>query len=89
MDGTDRIQDLMSRFEGARRLATNALALLAELHPHDARRQIEALRDATIKELKQDGIAPEREMDYAKIVGPALEVVEMIVEQSLRDIHDR
>ena len=85
-DDADQIQDLMSR-NGALHIALEAtLARLAKLNGTIARREIEALRDDLVRRFKNSGIIPERELDHAKVAGPAIEVIETVFNSSLEKL---
>jgi hypothetical protein len=83
---SDRTQDLMTRI-GALQMALEAtLAELTASHGKDARQKIETLRGDLISKFKNSSISAERELDHAKIVGPALEVLETIFDAALRKL---
>ena len=81
--GADRIQDLLSR-NGALRIALEkCISEFASVSGKDARHKIETLRDELIARFKNASVTAEREMDLAKIVGPAIEVLQIIFDDAL------
>ena len=86
MAGPDRTQELTSRVFVLNRTLEKSLAALAELYGKEARRKLEALRDETINEFKNFNMSANREMDHAKIVRPAIQAIELVFEDVLRDL---
>jgi hypothetical protein len=82
----DRIQECQSRI-GALRVALDAcLSALAAQYGVDAHAKIAALRDELITGLKESDISPQRELEPAKIVGPAIEVSQTIFDDALQQL---
>lgn len=79
-------QDSISRISGLELAPQITLRALAEKSGKDARATIEALRDEAISGFKNSGIPADREMEHAKIVGPAIEVIEIVFNETLRDL---
>jgi hypothetical protein len=48
--------------------------------------KIAALRDELITRLKESDISPQRELEHAKIVGPAIEVIQTIFDDALQQL---
>jgi hypothetical protein len=83
MASEERVQDLQSRI-GALRIALEVcLARLAGLYGDDARKEIESLRDELINRFKNSGIPPDREMEHAEIVQPAIQVLQIMFDDAL------
>jgi chemotaxis regulatin CheY-phosphate phosphatase CheZ len=83
---SDRTQDLLTRI-GALQMALEAtLAELIVSQGKDAREKIETLRDDLISRFKNSSISAERELEHAKIVGPAIEVLDLIFNSALRKL---
>ena len=80
----DRVQDLQSRIGALAKALDVCLDALIILWGEDAAEQIELLRDQLIKTFKTTGIPAERELDHAKVVGPAIEVLEEVFNDALR-----
>jgi hypothetical protein len=82
----DRIQEFQSRI-GALRVALDAcLSALAVQYGVDANTKIAALRDELIKRFKESDISPQRELEHAKIVKPAIEVIQTIFDDALQQL---
>jgi hypothetical protein len=80
---TYRIQDLQSR-NGALRVALEeCLSQLAALYGSEAGHKIEMLRDELIGRFKNSGIPAERELDHAKVVRPAIEVLQTVFDAAI------
>jgi hypothetical protein len=83
MPTNDRVQDLLSR-NGALKIALEeCLAGLAVLYGSEAHTEIKSLREDLIRKFKSADISPEREMEHAKMVGPAIEVLEVMFDDAL------
>jgi hypothetical protein len=82
-DSADRIQGLTSRV-GALHIAPNeTLARLKILYGPNARSEIEAVREDVINLFKNSGIPPDRELEHAKVVRPAIDVLDTIFDSAL------
>jgi hypothetical protein len=80
----DKIQEIQSRI-GALRVALDAcLSALAAQYGTDASTKIASLRDQLIRRFKESDMVPQREVDHAKIVKPAIEVIQGIFDDALR-----
>jgi hypothetical protein len=49
---------------------------LSVLYRNEAQVRLRTMRDDIIREFKESGIAPERELDHSKIGGPSIEAIE-------------
>jgi len=76
-------QDSISRINGLQFALGVTLHALAIKYGKDARTTIEALRDEAINSFKNSDIPADREMEHAKIVGPAIEAVETVFNSAL------
>lgn len=85
-DDTDWPQRAISAAGGLGEALQDALRTLSALYGHEARRKLEALRDETIDKFRNSSIPAEREMDHAKIAGPAIEAIEAAYGGVLRDL---
>lgn len=84
--GEDRTQILIAHASALSRALDACLAELVKLYGNEARRKIERLRDELITQFKQSGISADREMEHAKIVGPAIEILQDHFNAVLRTI---
>jgi hypothetical protein len=50
---------------------------------NEARQKIETLRDELVSRFKYSGIPAEREMDHAKVVRPAIEVLQTVFDGAI------
>jgi hypothetical protein len=82
----DRIQEFQSRIGGLRVALDACLSALAVQYGVDAHAKIVALRDGLITRLKESDISPQRELEHAKIVGPAIEVIRTIFDDALQQL---
>lgn len=71
-------QDSISRIGGLQLSLEMALRALAVHEGRNARAKLEALRDEAISRFKNADIAPERELDHARVTKPAIEVIEIV-----------
>ncbi len=79
-------QKLISRVFGLyHALEITLRALVVKCGP-DARTEIAALRDEAVNRFKNSDISPEREMEHADIVGPAIDAINLAFDGVLRDI---
>jgi hypothetical protein len=79
-------QDAISRISGLELALQITLHALAVKCGKDARATIEALRDEAINRFKNSDIPANREMEHAKIVGPSIEVIQIVFNAALRDL---
>jgi hypothetical protein len=86
MGSTDRVQELVVRVSALSMALDRCLAALAVEYGYEARRKIELLRDDLIQRFKESGIPPDRELEHAKIVGPAIDVLHTIFDDALRNL---
>jgi len=82
---TDRVQGLVSRIGALQQVSETALHALAVSYGDNARTELEALRKQLLDRFRNAGIPPEREMEHAEIVGPALDAINIVFENVLRD----
>jgi hypothetical protein len=73
-------QELRVRVTALNDALQQTLAQLAVLYGPQSREKIKLLRDHLIQKYKQSGIPPEREMDHAVIVWPAINAIELAFE---------
>jgi hypothetical protein len=83
MTNSERIQDLQSRIGALGVALDECLARLAAFYGENARREIERMRDELIRKFKDSSIPPERELEHAKIVAPAIEVLQAMFDGAL------
>jgi len=76
-DDADKIQELTGRVGALDLALRETLARLATLHGADAQQEIEALRDDLVKRWKNSAIPANRELDHAKVAGPAIDATEL------------
>ena len=86
MISVERVQYLVSKHAGAEAVASAALNAIAKLQGNNARSYFTAMSDALVLHIKNSDIVPEREMEHAMIVGPALEEVQRIFTSAIRDL---
>lgn len=79
----DRIQDLQSRIGALHMALEECLSQLSECYGNEARQKIETLRDELVSRFKNSGIPAEREMDHAKVVRPAIEVLQTVFDGAI------
>jgi chaperonin GroEL (HSP60 family) len=84
--GTPETQDLFTRIGALEHALALSLRQIAKLSGENAKREIESLRDQSISDFKNSGVSTEREMEHAKIVRPAIEVLEAVFEHALRKL---
>ena len=80
------LQDFISRIGGLQLALEITLHALAVKCGKDARATIEALRDEAVNSFKNSDISADREMDHAKIVRPAIEVIEIVFNSALGNL---
>jgi hypothetical protein len=85
---TDRIQDLQSRLGALRIALDECLFQLASFYGTDAHQKIATLRDELIDRFKNAGIPPERELDHAKVVRPAIEVLQTVFDAAIERVRE-
>ena len=86
MNNADRVQDLITRVGALSTALDSCLAALASSYGPEARQKIEVLRDALIRKFKESGIPADRELDHAKIVGPAVDALQTVFNDALRKL---
>ena len=79
-------QELVVRLGALEHALALSLRRLVEVSGPSARAEIEALRDRAIMNVKNSSISPERELEHAKLVRPAIEVLEAAFEHALRKL---
>jgi hypothetical protein len=82
----DRIQEFPIKDRCLRVALEACLSALAAQYGVDARAKLAALRDELIRRFKESDIAPERELEHAKIVKPAVEVLQTIFDDALQKL---
>jgi hypothetical protein len=85
MDKENRVQELLIKNGALTWALDKCLAELAEADGREAHRKIKVLRDELIRTFKQSDIAAERELEHAKIVGPAIAILETVFNDALRN----
>jgi len=78
MADSDRIQDLTSRLFAAKAVADEALEALAKEYGEDATSKLREMQAHLLNRFKNSGIPAERELEHAKIVGPSLDIINII-----------
>jgi hypothetical protein len=79
----DRTQDLQTR-NGALRVALEeCLSQLSVFYGSEARQKIEALRDELVSRFKSADVPAERDMEHAKLVRPAIEVLQTVFDGAI------
>lgn len=76
-------QDYISRIGGLHYALEIALRALAVKSGKDARTALESLRNEAVNHFKNSDISPEREMDHADVVRPAIDVVRLIFDAAI------
>ena len=79
--GTQELTIRVGALEHALALSLRRIAAISGLN---AKAEIEALRDQSIGDFKNSGISADREMDHAKIVRPAIDVLEAVFKHALK-----
>jgi hypothetical protein len=82
-DDPDRIQDLQGRIGALHGALEGCLSQLSECYGNEARQKIETLRAELVSRFKYSGIPAEREMDHAKVVRPAIEVLQTVFDGAI------
>jgi hypothetical protein len=83
---TPETQELIVRIGALEHALALALRRIAAVSGVQAKEEIEALRDQSIDDFKNSGISAQRELEHAKIVRPAIEVLEAVFEHALRKL---
>jgi hypothetical protein len=83
IDSSERIQDLLTRNGALREALDECLARLIVFYEDNAHQEIERMRDDLIGKFKNSDIHPERELEHAKIVRPAIEVLQITFDGAL------
>jgi len=84
----DITQQLVGRIAGLQYALELGLREIAVIRGKEARAAIVALRKETIDAFRNSDIPPEREMEHAEIARPAIEAIELVFDQALREIDD-
>jgi hypothetical protein len=81
---TPETQELVVRIGALEHALALSLRRIAAISGLNAKGEIEALRDQALSDFKNSGNAAEREMEHAKIVRPAIEVLQLVFEHALK-----
>lgn len=85
----NRIQDLLCR-NGALSIALDeCVARLAAFDGNEARNELQALRDALVRRMKDAETPPDRDLDQARLVGPMIDAVKTIFDDAIERLNDR
>jgi hypothetical protein len=85
---TPETQELFTRIGALEHALALSLRHIAAISGVNAKRDIEALRDKAIGDFKNSSISAEKEMEHAKIVRPAIDVLGAAFEHALRKLPD-
>jgi hypothetical protein len=79
----DRLRDRLIRIVALGAALDVCLRRLMVFYGTSAPQEIEALRDELVGKYKNAEIPAERELDHAKIVGPAIDAIETVFNSAL------
>jgi hypothetical protein len=83
---TGPTQDSISRISGLKLALEMTLRTLAQQSGNDARAKLEALRDEAISRFKNAGIPPDRELEHAAVVRPAIEIIQDVFDGAIDEL---